>query len=90
VAARKAKRNPSRAVVESRVHSEGTYQRELVKCGKSKCGKCAHGPSHGPYWYLYQWEPGKGPLRKGGRLRSFYIGKHLVRRRQLELLNADP
>lgn len=27
----------------------GTYQQELVSCGKIRCNKCPHGP----YWYCY-------------------------------------
>ena len=34
-----------------------------VKCGKSNCTQCPHGP----YWYAYWWED--------GRRRSRYVGK---------------
>ena len=34
-----------------------------VKCGKSNCTRCPHGP----YWYAYWWED--------GRRRSRYVGK---------------
>lgn len=47
-----------------------TYRRELVSCGKSRCGRCAgKAAKHGPYWYAY-W-------KDNGRTRSKYIGKHL-------------
>jgi len=39
-----------------------TYRREEVRCGKSNCTRCPHGP----YWYAY-W-------REDGRLRSKYLG----------------
>jgi hypothetical protein len=42
-----------------------TYRQEHVRCGRSGCTRCPHGP----YWYAY-W-------REGGRLRSRYIGKRL-------------
>lgn len=65
-----------RIVVESQTESEGTYQRELVRCGK--CRRCKRAPAHGPYWYLYQWLPARGS--KPARQRSTYIGKELARR----------
>jgi len=45
--------------------SKVTYRLEPVRCGKSGCTRCPHGP----YWYAY-W-------REDGRLRSRYIGKQL-------------
>lgn len=36
---------------------------QMVRCGKSTCGTCPHGP----YWYAYWTE--------GGRRRSRYLGK---------------
>jgi hypothetical protein len=42
-----------------------TYRLETVRCGKSGCKSCPHGP----YWYAY--------FRDGGRLRSRYIGREL-------------
>lgn len=72
------KRQRGRIVVEVRSESEGVYQRELVKCGKAKCGRCRRKPAHGPYWYLYQWQP--STRTREGRLRSVYVGKELVRR----------
>jgi hypothetical protein len=38
-------------------------RRQWVRCGKSNCTRCPHGP----YWYAY-W-------REGGRRRSRYVGK---------------
>ncbi len=58
-----------REVVEERPAARGTYRRELVRCGKERCKKCAEGPAHGPYWYHY--------FRRGGRLTSRYVGKEL-------------
>lgn len=46
-------------------HGKVTYRLEHVRCGKTGCTRCPHGP----YWYAY-W-------REGGRLRSRYIGKSL-------------
>jgi hypothetical protein len=40
-----------------------TYRRQRVRCGKSGCRSCPHGP----YWYAY-W-------REDGRVRSRYVGK---------------
>ncbi len=45
--------------------SEVSLRRQWVKCGKSGCTTCPHGP----YWYAY-W-------REDGRRRSRYIGKLL-------------
>ena len=42
-----------------------TYRQESVRCGRSGCTACPHGP----YWYAY--------YREGGRLRSRYIGREL-------------
>jgi hypothetical protein len=42
-----------------------TYRLEKVRCGKSGCSSCPHGP----YWYAY--------YREGKRLRSRYIGPEL-------------
>ena len=47
----------------------GTLRREKVSCGKKACKKCADGPSHGPYWYLYYY--------RNGKLASRYLGKNL-------------
>ena len=38
-------------------------RQRAVKCGKSACTRCPHGP----YWYAYWWEDGKR--------RSRYLGK---------------
>ena len=72
------KRSKSRLVVEVRSEPEGVYQLERVKCGKAKCNRCRVRPAHGPYWYLYQWQP--ATRTREGRLRSTYIGKELARR----------
>lgn len=40
-------------------------RRRLVRCGKTGCASCPHGP----YWYAY-W-------REGGKRRSRYVGKLL-------------
>ncbi len=58
-----------RQVVKEKPHGAGTLRLEMVKCGKERCRKCAEGPGHGPYWYLY--------LRRNGKLTSRYIGKML-------------
>lgn len=42
-----------------------SLRRQAVKCGKSACTRCPHGP----YWYAYWTE--------GGRRRSRYIGRLL-------------
>ena len=42
-----------------------TYRQERVRCGRTNCTRCPHGP----YWYAY-W-------REDGRLRSRYIGREL-------------
>jgi hypothetical protein len=49
----------------ARAESKITYRLEPVRCGKTGCSRCPHGP----YWYAY-W-------REGGRMRSRYIGKTL-------------
>ncbi|MGH2682825.1 MAG: hypothetical protein ACRDIX_06285 [Actinomycetota bacterium] len=50
---------------ESRPRGKVTFRQEMVRCGRTTCTRCPHGP----YWYAY-W-------REGGRLRSRYIGKRL-------------
>lgn len=72
------KRGRTRVVLESRSETEGTYQRELIKCGNARCRRCKRAPVHGPYWYLYQWQPSRRV--NSGRLRSIYIGRELQRR----------
>lgn len=42
-----------------------TYRLETVKCGKTNCRSCPHGP----YWYAY--------YREGNKLRSRYVGREL-------------
>jgi hypothetical protein len=66
---KKKPRRASRIIVEERKTPTGTYQLELVKCGKPACKVCKGGPAHGPYWYVY-W-------KEDGRTRSKYIGKEL-------------
>lgn len=46
-----------------------TYQREMVLCGKSDCGKL-----HGPYWYAY-WRCAQRNLFGPRRGCKRYIGK---------------
>jgi len=59
---------PRTEVLEERRAGGVTYRLQRVRCGKAKC-KCATGAGHGPYWYSFS--------RKGGRLKSRYIGKIL-------------
>lgn len=52
------------------VHAEHTFgsitfRYETVRCGKTNCTRCPHGP----YWYAY-W-------KENGRTRSRYIGRVL-------------
>jgi len=56
-----------REVLKIRRDGSVTYRLERVTCGKN-CKGCPHGP----YWYGY-W-------REGGKTRSRYIGKDLVKR----------
>ena len=58
---------PGREVVQQQRRGGSLYQLEKVKCGKSACKSCPHGP----YWYGYQ--------RRGGKLRSWYIGKDITK-----------
>jgi hypothetical protein len=51
-----------------RTRGKVTFRQETVRCGRTNCTRCPHGP----YWYAY-W-------REGGRLRSRYIGKQLPAR----------
>lgn len=46
-------------------HPRVSYRREQVRCGKSGCRGCPHGP----YWYAY-W-------KEEGRTRKQYVGRHL-------------
>ena len=68
----------SRTIVERRTEAEGNYQLELIRCGKVACKRCKRRPAHGPYWYLYQWQPAQGS--RAARLRSTYVGKSFQRR----------
>lgn len=72
----KRKRKAQRVVVETKSDTSGklgaravTYQRELVTCGKSTCGKL-----HGPYWYAY-WRSAQRALRGPSKVCKRYIGK---------------
>lgn len=60
---------PAANVVEQFTAQGGCYRLELVNCGKRTCKKCGAGPAHGPYWYRYSYDPGRG------RQRKTYIGK---------------
>lgn len=53
---------------------KGHYRKELTRCNKSGCKKCAQGKGHGPYLYFY--------FREGGKLRKKYIGKKDIPLRQ--------
>jgi hypothetical protein len=52
-----------RGVFNSAQEPEVKLRRQMVKCGKTACTQCPHGP----YWYAYWWESGKR--------RSRYVGK---------------
>lgn len=52
-------------VRQDRAQPRITYRQQLIRCGKTTCTQCPHGP----YWYAY-W-------REDGRLRSRYVGKDL-------------
>ena len=64
---------PSKNVIVEKVR-DGRYllTRELVRCGKSNCTKCPHGP----YWYLGWWARSKWQRR--------YIGKTLMNPRVMQ------
>jgi hypothetical protein len=55
------------ALVEEKPPGVGavTYRQQHVKCSKTECSRCPHGP----YWYAY-W-------RENGKQRSRYVGKTL-------------
>jgi hypothetical protein len=44
-------------------HNGWTYRAQWVKCGKSRCKSCPHGP----YWYRFK--------KIKGRTKSEYVGK---------------
>lgn len=60
-------------LTQTRLHQAGVLQpdakvslrQQMVKCGRSSCTTCPHGP----YWYAY-W-------REDGKRRSKYVGKLL-------------
>ncbi len=41
-----------------------SLRKQMVRCGKSACNRCPHGP----YWYAYWTEDGKRRSRYIGRL----------------------
>ena len=43
-----------------------SYYTRYVRCSP-RCGGCADGPGHGPYWYRQK--------RIGGRQRTEYLGR---------------
>lgn len=43
---------------------EVKLRQRAVKCGKTNCTRCPHGP----YWYAYWWEKGKRKSRYLGKL----------------------
>lgn len=51
------------------------FQREFVRCGKSRC-KCTVGILHGPYWYSYHWN------KRRRVYVSKYVGRELPRPRR--------
>ena len=53
----------NRGVVFPGAAPEVRLRRQMVRCGKTNCTTCPHGP----YWYAYWWEDGKR--------RSRYLGK---------------
>ncbi len=77
---RAARTERSRQVVDQQQVGSTTFQLERVDCRKERCRKCIEGPSHGPYWYAYAWNPG---LKK---VVSRYIGK----KRPMELDEEAP
>lgn len=58
-----------REVVEKKGGNGRWLHLERVRCGKARCKKCADGPGHGPYYYLYLTNPNTG------RYTSKYVGK---------------
>jgi hypothetical protein len=77
---REARNLRSRQVVDQQQVGSTTFQLERVDCRNERCRKCIDGPSHGPYWYAYAWNPG---LK---RVVSRYIGK----KRPMELAEKAP
>lgn len=54
-----------RSGVDPKTASNVSMRQQMVRCGKSGCTRCPHGP----YWYAYWTED--------GRRRSRYVGKLL-------------
>ena len=50
-------------VIASKAATRVSLRQKRVRCGKSPCGGCPHGP----YWYAY-WQ-------EDGRRRSRYVGR---------------
>lgn len=50
--------------IEPGVEPAVSLRKQMVKCGKSECTKCPHGP----YWYAYWTEDGRRRSRYVGRL----------------------
>ncbi len=59
-----------RAITAEQQFGSLTFRYETVRCGKSNCTRCPHGP----YWYVY-W-------KENGRTRSRYIGRSLPAKAQ--------
>lgn len=45
-------------------HPDVSLRKQMVRCGKSGCTRCPHGP----YWYAYWTEAGRRRSRYVGRL----------------------
>ena len=65
--------------------SVGTIVRAYVRCGKERC-RCRRGELHGPYWYLYYRQYGRGRWR----LRKQYVRSRDVAalRQRIRLVKA--
>lgn len=50
--------------VEPGTEPQVSLRQQMVRCGKSSCTKCPHGP----YWYAYWTEDGRRRSRYVGRL----------------------
>ncbi len=51
-------------VIDTAAEPRVRLRRQMVRCGKSGCTKCPHGP----YWYAYWTEDGRRRSRYLGRL----------------------
>ena len=54
----------TRGLIGAGGHPDVSLRQQKVKCGKSGCTRCPHGP----YWYAYWTENGKRRSRYVGRL----------------------